>query len=147
MLLPSFWTKLKNKEEGERRVSLPLVISVVAFMALLLWGMCCLHAPLRVSYKGFFFLTFFLALPRIPPSLVPFQLSPTSPSLTSGSTANTTSLTETSSWVILPRKDPHIPVTVCLPCIACAASSTVACHPCMPVLGIPDSSLERSRSS
>lgn len=118
---------------GERRISFPIGDFCCNFHGTITLGhMSCLCALHRATNKGFFFLAFLLALPRILPSLGPFQLSPSSPSLTSGCTANTTGLIKTFSWVILPRKDPHVPVTLCPPCVVflqlpVSLSGTQAC--------------------
>lgn len=112
------------------------MIPVVTFMALSLRHTSCLCAPHRATYKGFFFVAVFLALPRILPSLGPFQLSPFSPSLTSGCTANTTGLTKTSSWVIPKVRTCTSYTLSCLHSLP-AATSTIVWHPGTPALGIP----------
>lgn len=87
--------------------------------------MCCLHALLRVRYTGLLFLSFFFALPKILPSLVPFQLSPTSPSLTKHCkhhkshwnflVSNTTVEGSTHTNYNLPSS--HSPLQLIVPCL------------------------------
>lgn len=101
---------------GERRISFPIGDFCCNFHGTVTPGHMSYLCALHRATKGFFFLAFLLALPRILSSLGPFLLSLSSPSLTSECTANTTGLIKTSSWVILPRKDPHVPVTPCPPC-------------------------------
>lgn len=97
------------------------MISLAALVALPLLPSC----PSVASYKGFFLPSFF-PFPGSSP-LAPFQLSSLLLLLTFGSSANTRSLAETSSQLILPRTDPY--TTVCPPRIIaryhCSPAATV----------------------
>lgn len=107
----------KEKKKGVKKNIFPIGDFCCNFIGTVaLRHVNCFVPFIEQPTKVFFFLVFFLALPKILLSLGPFQPFPSSLSLTSGCTANPTDLTKTSSWVILLRKNPHVPVILYPPC-------------------------------